>query len=105
MLMVIGTMLAIIGGFMTHYFNRKKTAAEIESLIVQQAMDLVEGLRAEVERLNKRMDNYTEREVQLIKEIEGLRVENKDLRNKIDELQRANKKFKTEMEKFTKNER
>lgn len=77
---------AVMGAIVTHILNRKKTQTEIESLVVKQALDMVQTMRIEIDRLEKRMDNYAQREMRLMQEVDDLKKENKQLRLEVDKL-------------------
>ena len=77
---------AVMGAIVTHILNRKKTQTEIESLVVKQALDMVQTMRIEIDRLEKRMDNYAQREMRLMQEVDDLKKEYKQLRLEVDKL-------------------
>lgn len=84
---------AVMGAIVNHVLGRKKVQTEIESLVVHQYKDLLDSTRAELAstrveliELRLRMDNYSQRELHLMKEIEDLKSENKQLRIEVDKL-------------------
>lgn len=75
-----------VTALVTYWVNRKKHKTERESLIVNQALALAERLDSEVASLRNRMDTYAQRETELLKRINHLEEENRELKVRINEL-------------------
>lgn len=98
--LVLGS--SAIAALVNAWFNRKKVAAEVETMVVSNYQKIVEDLQDEIKRLKLRVDEMDSREKLYIEQANLLLKENHELSLRVFQLEKDNKYLHEENQKLKK---